>query len=142
MNHVNILVVDDEPSILGWIQMLLRRKLNINGNCTFLEAMDGEEALEIVASNDVDLIITDIAMPRMNGIQLIRKLVQEVEYPPERIMILTAMSPTRTVTSAIKRMGLAASSYLEKIHTSLAVSIVKTRIQELELDIIGELATA
>lgn len=64
-----VLVVDDEPSAAHWIaQVLLTR-----GHDSVL-AFDGEEALDLLSTGDFDLVITDLAMPKFNGLRLIRTI--------------------------------------------------------------------
>ena len=64
MNKV-ILFVDDDADLRKWIKVLL----DIEGY-DVLEAEDGIEALKILKSNPVDLLISDILMPKMNGVEL------------------------------------------------------------------------
>lgn len=64
-----VLIVDDDPAIVG----IIRSHLSATGH-TILTASNGREALEANRANDVDLIITDIYMPEMDGIELISSL--------------------------------------------------------------------
>lgn len=66
-----ILVVDDEPGI----RELLSDLLSFLGYQCY-EAANGVEALEVLDRNEFDLIISDIRMPRMNGIELLRAVKQ------------------------------------------------------------------
>lgn len=61
-----ILLIDDEPQV----RLVLRRVLERSGHSVF-EARDGGEGLRIASGNVVDLVITDIIMPGMDGIELI-----------------------------------------------------------------------
>ena len=82
-----ILAVDDSSS--------MRRMLNFalsNGGFDVLEAEDGQQALEIAQSEDVDLVLTDINMPRMNGFELIEKLRELPSYKFVPILTLTTES--------------------------------------------------
>lgn len=65
----NILLIDDEAEIRD----LLAAQL-LADNRTFLMASNGLEAIEILKNNEIDLIISDMAMPKMNGFELLRKL--------------------------------------------------------------------
>jgi CheY-like chemotaxis protein len=72
-----ILVIDDEPSV----RRSLRRTLEVEGYAV-LEAGDGKEALTALRAGSVDLIITDVFMPEMDGIEfLIEHLEQSSEIP-------------------------------------------------------------
>lgn len=59
-----------------------------------VEANDGQEALDIVGSQDFDLIITDINMPNMDGITLLKKLRADGKFSSTPILILTTESGT------------------------------------------------
>ena len=66
----SVLVVEDDPSL----RALMVRTLSAKGYRT-LEASDGVEALERLATDpDIELVVTDIVMPRMNGVELARQL--------------------------------------------------------------------
>ncbi len=74
-----ILVVDDEPDLEELIQQKFRRQVR-EGKVGFLFARDGVEALSVLAANhDVDMVVTDINMPRMDGLSLLRKLQENEE---------------------------------------------------------------
>ncbi len=74
---MNILFVDDEPDLEALITQKFRRQLR-DGTAKFLFARDGVEALDMLKSNaDVDLVVSDINMPRMDGLTLLQKLQEE-----------------------------------------------------------------
>ena len=74
-----ILVVDDEPDLQALIQQKFRHQIR-NGVISFLFARDGIEALTVLEANqDVDLVVTDINMPRMDGLSLLQKLQENKE---------------------------------------------------------------
>jgi CheY-like chemotaxis protein len=64
-----IMVVDDEPQM----RRLMRRVLEAGGH-EVLKASGGEEALDLLGRRPVDLVITDIVMPEMDGLELIRAI--------------------------------------------------------------------
>lgn len=69
-----ILFVDDEPDQAKLMQRKLRHKIR-NGEFSFLFASDGEEALAILQEeSDVDIVVSDINMPRMDGLTLLERL--------------------------------------------------------------------
>jgi adenylate cyclase len=69
-----ILVVDDEPDLETLIRQKFRHQVR-DGTASFLFARDGVEALTVLeASRDVDMVITDINMPRMDGLTLLKRL--------------------------------------------------------------------
>ncbi len=79
-----ILVVDDSATV---------RKLIINilkgADYETVEAVDGVDALEKLAQEDIDLIIADLNMPRMNGLELIRTIRKDPVYSDIPIVMLT-----------------------------------------------------
>lgn len=77
-----ILIVDDEPDILH----LLKRILERVGH-TVYEARDGKTALRMYAGNPADVVITDILMPEMDGLEFIAR-VHEI-FPEARIIALS-----------------------------------------------------
>lgn len=86
---MHILVVDDEPDI----RQLVADVLTIGQEpYEISEAGDGEEALAQVAQKKPDLIILDIRMPRMDGIEVCRKLKGAAETKSIPIMMLTVKS--------------------------------------------------
>ncbi len=80
-----ILIVDDSESVRNIFSM----SLQITGN-TIREAADGEEAYKIIRETDVDLVITDIAMPKMSGTELLKKIRTELRNPTLPVIICTA----------------------------------------------------
>lgn len=80
-----ILVVDDEDDML-W---MLQKKLNENmDNVEILAAHSGEDALDILSKNDITLVVTDINMPGINGLDLLVEIKNL--YPKTGVMIMTA----------------------------------------------------
>src|SRR5664280_1777820 len=74
-----ILVVDDEPDLETLIQQKFRHQIR-DGVVSFLFARDGVDALTVLEANrDVDLVVTDINMPRMDGLSLLQKLQESDE---------------------------------------------------------------
>ena len=96
-----ILVVDDEPDLETLILQKFRKQIG-NGMVAFLFARDGVEALESLEKRgDVDLIITDINMPRMDGLSLLQKL-QESEKRRSTI-IVSAYGDMANIRTAMNR---------------------------------------
>jgi CheY-like chemotaxis protein len=96
-----ILVVDDEPDLETLIQQKYRHQIH-GGAVNFLFACDGVEALTVLEANhDVDLVVTDINMPRMDGLSLLRKL-QESEEKLSTI-IVSAYGDIANIRTAMNR---------------------------------------
>ncbi len=102
MNQRYVLVVDDEPHMRRVLEIMLRKA----GHLVFV-AGNGREALEVLRDNPVDLVITDMRMPKMDGIELLTRLRQDgVEIP---VIVITAHG---SVESAVNAMKLGASDYV------------------------------
>ncbi len=81
-----ILVVDDEPDLEALIVQKFRRQIR-NGEVRFHFARDGIEALEVLAQHrEVDLVLSDINMPRMDGLKLLEQL-QQGEWQVSTIVV-------------------------------------------------------
>ena len=72
MKYNRILVVDDSATS----RLIVRRCFEMAGfsDAVFMDAVDGGAALDLLRTNDVDLVVTDLKMPRVDGLTLIRKL--------------------------------------------------------------------
>ena len=82
-----ILVVDDEPDLEVLVLQKFRRQIR-DGQVEFLFARDGVDALAALSANaDIDLVVTDINMPRMDGLSLLQKL-QEAEIAVSTIIVV------------------------------------------------------
>jgi adenylate cyclase len=96
-----ILVVDDEPDVEALILQKFRQKIK-DGAISFLFARDGIEALAALkANNGIDVVVTDINMPRMDGLSLLRKL-QEGEGNVSTI-IVSAYGDMANIRTAMNR---------------------------------------
>ena len=78
---VSILVVDNQLSNLNFMRAVLRA----NGHLV-LEAHDGEAALEILRQEEVELLVTDVHMPRLGGIPLVKK-ARELIAPLKAVVV-------------------------------------------------------
>ncbi len=86
----SILVVDDHPSTAS---TLARTVALLGSGIRALVANSGEQALQIAASQPVDILITDYMMPGINGVELIEKLQSTSCQPPVYTIIITAIDP-------------------------------------------------
>lgn len=105
---MHILVVDDEPDIRQLVTDILTMGQD---PYEISEAGDGEEALMRVAERKPDLIILDIRMPRMDGIEVCRKLKSAPETKSIPIMMLTVKS---TLEAREEGFDCGAALYLTK----------------------------
>jgi len=104
LNKFHILLVDDEPNILKTLSRILDRK----GYST-LQAGNGEEALRLLEDNPCDMVISDLKMPRMDGITLLGRIKEEYNSLP--VVLMTGFG---TVQTAVETMKLGACEYLLK----------------------------
>jgi len=96
-----ILVVDDEPDLEALILQKFRHRIR-DGTISFVFARDGVEALNALEANgDIDLLVTDINMPRMDGLTLLQKL-QEGEGRVSTI-IVSAYGDMNNIRTAMNR---------------------------------------
>lgn len=97
----HILVVDDEPDIEPLILLKFRHQIR-DGGVSFLFARDGVEALNALrANNAIDLVITDINMPRMDGLSLLQNLLESEESVSA--IIISAYGDMRNIRTAMNR---------------------------------------
>lgn len=110
MARETILVVDDEIEIINLLEIYL-----MNEGYTLLKANDGAEALEILHSHHVDLIILDVMMPNMDGIQACMKIREEKQMP---IIMLSAKGQE---IDKITGLSIGADDYVTKPFSPLEI---------------------
>ncbi|MEE4135435.1 MAG: sigma-54 dependent transcriptional regulator, partial [Desulforhopalus sp.] len=104
MSMYSILVVDDEPNYLVVLSELLKDE-----GFEVYTAAEGESGLQIVENVDLDLVITDMQMPGINGLQLLERVKEKKEELP--VIVITAFAE---VDKAVEAMQAGAFSYLAK----------------------------
>ena len=103
-----ILIVDDEKEIRDLVEIYLKGE-----GYETLKAKDGEEALYLLKGNDVDLVILDVMMPKLNGIETCLKIREESQIP---IIMLSAKSED---VDKILGLNMGADDYLSKQFNTL-----------------------
>ncbi|RME43808.1 MAG: DNA-binding response regulator [Chloroflexi bacterium] len=103
MQRTKILVVDDEPNILNTVQAYLEKE-----GYTVYTAMDGPSALKAARAFRPDLVVLDIMLPEMDGLEVLRRLRQESEV---YVLMLTAKAEE---TDKIVGLSVGADDYLTK----------------------------
>ncbi len=93
--EMNVLLVDDEKHF----REILVKRLSQRGIIA-LQASDGEEALRLLEEKPVDVIVMDVKMPRMNGIETLRHVKEQ--YPATEVIMLTGHASTRDGVDGIK----------------------------------------
>jgi Response regulator containing CheY-like receiver domain and AraC-type DNA-binding domain len=121
---LTFLLVDDEQHIREGITAAAPwDKLQID---QVLQAVDGEQALEIAKNYKIDVLLTDIRMPRMNGIELSKKV--RMLYPDCIIVFMSAYSDKEYLLSAIQ---LKCNNFVEKpLNVSQVVDVISDSVRE------------
>jgi DNA-binding NtrC family response regulator len=117
-----ILIVEDDDIFLRPLQ----RSLEVAGY-EVLARSSGEDALELLKSDDVDAILTDKRLPGMDGVELVRRL--KAEHPEAAVVIMTAYG---TIDSAVESVRLGAADYLVKPFEVAELLIVIRQAIELQ----------
>lgn len=99
-----ILVVDDEESIREFLDIMLRKE-GYEVAC----AEDGQKALEFLKRKSIDMVISDLQMPHLTGIELLKQVKDQ--FPDMLFMMITAFGSTET---AVEAMKLGAYDYITK----------------------------
>jgi CheY-like chemotaxis protein len=109
---MKILVVDDEQDMKALFEQRFRREIR-DGKVQFAFANSGEEALSYLHrhNHEAVLILSDINMPGMTGLQLLEKIKQEHQTPPPVVMMITAYGDEENFNRA---MQLGADDFLTK----------------------------
>lgn len=116
---INILVCDDDKDIVDAIEIYLAPE-----GYHILKAYDGIQAIEMMRSNDIQLLIMDVMMPRMDGIRATLKIREESNIP---IIILSAKTEN---TDKIFGLNVGADDYVTKPFNSLElVARVKSQLR-------------
>jgi two-component system cell cycle response regulator len=106
MNNLpEILLVDDEEEILDFLDRILRSRYFV------LKATDGKAALQILSTAAVQLVVSDVMMPEMDGFELCRNIKSNFEFSHIPVILLTAKN---SIQSKIEGLELGADAYIEK----------------------------
>ena len=100
-----ILLVDDNEEILQFLERILNNKYAI------LKAENGEDAIKILQIEAVQLIISDVMMPVMDGFELCRTIKTNFEFSHIPVILLTAKN---TVQAKVEGLEIGADAYIEK----------------------------
>jgi two-component system, chemotaxis family, chemotaxis protein CheY len=109
---MNILVVDDEKDMQLLFEQRFRREIR-DGSLRFAFANSGEEALTYLNQHNHEavLILSDINMPGMSGLELLQHIKEKYEKPPPVVMMVTAYGDDENYNNA---MRLGADDFLTK----------------------------
>lgn len=108
-NEVNlsytVLVIEDNVDMLSFIEQQLKEKYNV------LTATNGKEALDVLEDNVVNIVVSDVMMPVMDGLELCSIIKQNVNFSHIPVILLTAKT---NIQSKIEGMDMGADSYIDK----------------------------
>ena len=109
---MKILVVDDEKDMEILFQQRFRKEIREH-QVDFAFAFSGEEALSYLSqlNHEAVLILSDINMPGMSGLELLKRIKEKYENPPPVVMMITAYGDTENYNQAMK---LGADEFLTK----------------------------
>jgi two-component system chemotaxis response regulator CheY len=109
----DVLVVDDSAAIRKILQRVLRQTGLAIG--AIHEAGDGVEALSVIAQHPVNLVLTDINMPKMDGLQLLASLKGSTQWHNVPVVMITTEGGELKVSEAVR---LGAAGYVRKPFTA------------------------
>lgn len=100
-----LLIVDDDPTVLS-----VMKKLAIGAGYTTFSVQSGEDALRTLETGEkIDVLITDVCMPGMDGMELLRKV--KAGYPDVEVIMVTGFG---TLETAVQTLRHGAVDYLKK----------------------------
>jgi len=127
MSTKNLLVVDDSATT----RMLISLTLKKSGSYRIVEASDGAEAVEKLGSQAVDIVLTDINMPEMTGLELISYIRSSHSSPKLPIIVITTKGEEQ---SRDQGLALGANAYLSKPISSAKLQLTVKKL----LDGVGQ----
>ena len=105
----NVLIVDDSSSMRAIVRKIIKASgFNIG---ELLEAADGKEAIKVLMDEWVDLVLTDINMPNMNGLELISEMKKDEMLQSIPVVMVTTEGSEKRIQESMK---LGASGYIKK----------------------------
>jgi len=123
LSGISILIVDDEPGSIVILSEYLKSKYNI------YTAESGRDALKIIEKNPIDIMITDMVMPEMNGVSLTRKVLK---IYPDAVVI--GISAYENIANTVKFMKLGGLDFIQKpIHFSTLDEVLDNAFNRIKL---------
>lgn len=120
MEQKTILIVEDDPRVGESLRLLLKKK----GYSTLL-ASNGKEGLQLFRQEMVDLVITDVVMPKMGGLELLEAV--KALRPETEVIVISAQG---TIEKAVQAMKLGAFDFIEKPINPRVISLLVERALE------------
>ncbi|MEA4935427.1 MAG: two-component regulator propeller domain-containing protein [Paludibacter sp.] len=116
---ISLLVVEDNPELLMIITNSLSRQYRV------IKASNGNEAIKIIQGNDIDLVVSDVMMPEMDGITLCKTIKKDFEFSHTPVLLLTAKNQ---IEDRIDCYNAGADAYISK---PFEMAVLVARIQNL-----------
>ncbi|OYV73588.1 MAG: hypothetical protein B7Z72_02190 [Gemmatimonadetes bacterium 21-71-4] len=101
-----VLVVDDDAALVGTLSWILREQ-----GCHVVAVPDGQNLLERLGDADPDLVLLDIMMPKVDGLQLLERIRNEPRWRDLPVLMISSMDPE---DGTAKALGLGASDFVAK----------------------------
>ncbi|MBN1537986.1 MAG: response regulator [Anaerolineales bacterium] len=120
-NKPTILLVEDDPALRDLIVLVLERKLT--SKMQLVTASNGQDALISLKKDHPDIMILDILLPLMNGLQVIQQMKNERIFDRTKIVVITALGFKEVVQKALNE---GVSDFLVK---PLDLNVLCTRVQ-------------
>jgi DNA-binding NtrC family response regulator len=120
MDKKVILIVEDDPTVGESLRHLFKKKGH-----TILLASNGKEALQLFRHKTIDLVITDVVMPKMDGIELLEAV--KALRPETEVIVISAQG---TIEKAVQAMKLGAFDFIEKPINPKVISLLLERALE------------
>ncbi|MCW9713855.1 response regulator transcription factor [Aliifodinibius salicampi] len=125
MSKKNILVVDDEKDLLDLIEYNLKKE-----GFDVLKAEDGQEGIEVARKHQPDLILLDIMMPKMDGLEVVERIRDDRQLKRIPVIFLTARGDEKTEIEGLDKGG---DDYITKpISTTKLISRIKAVLRRFE----------
>jgi CheY-like chemotaxis protein len=131
---IKILIVDDEPANIELLEALLEPE-----GYTLIKAKNGEEALEYLSANELDLVLLDVMMPGISGFSVLKEIRQNEKNKAVPVMLLTSLTDRE---DKLKGLGAGADDYIFKpfdraelvfkVKTQAGLSLLRRQINEKE----------
>lgn len=119
----NVLIVDDSMAM----RSVIRKVISISGFDvgTFFEAGNGKEALEILNEQWIDLVLSDINMPEMDGLTFVKKMREHEVYKNIPVVMITTEGSQACIDEA---MSLEVKAYIQK---PFMPEVIKDKLEEI-----------
>lgn len=108
----SVLVVEDEPDMRRYLTEILQ------GDYQVVQARDGREGLKLALEREPDLIVLDLMLPEMDGLEVCRRIRSDAKPRPSRIMLLTARADEQSKLTALEH---GANDFLTKPFSTVEV---------------------